>query len=65
MKAVICKQRLLHEKEIVQYFQNYKCYGVGQDNLRKDLYSCTKFKKKSDLETALINFKGYLILGYF
>ena len=29
--AVICKQRLFHGNEIVQYLQNCKCYNVGQD----------------------------------
>ena len=26
--ALTCKQRLLHGNKIVQYFQNYKCYGI-------------------------------------
>ena len=35
--AVICKQRLLDDNEIVQYLQNCKCYNVGQDHFRKSL----------------------------
>ena len=33
--AVICKQRLLDESEIVQYLQNSKCYNVDQDPFGK------------------------------
>ena len=32
--AVICKQSLLHENDIMQYLQNCKCYNVGQDHFR-------------------------------
>ena len=28
MLAVLCKQRVLHENEILQYTWNYKCYDV-------------------------------------
>ena len=34
---LICKERLLHGNEIVQYLQNYKCYNVNQDHFRKPL----------------------------
>ena len=33
--VVICKQRLLHGNEIVQYLQSWKCYNVGQDHSKK------------------------------
>ena len=33
--AVIYKQRLLHENEIVQLLHNYKFYGVEQSHFRK------------------------------
>ena len=33
--AVICKQRLLHRNELVQYLQNCKSYNVDQDHFRK------------------------------
>ena len=33
--AIICKQRLLHGKKIIKYFQNCKCYNNGQDHFRK------------------------------
>ena len=35
--AVICKERPFHGNEIVQYFQNYKYYDVGQDHFSKYL----------------------------
>ena len=35
--AFICKQRLLHRNEIVQYLENCKCYNDGQDHFRKPL----------------------------
>ena len=35
MSAVICKQRLLHEKEIVQYLQNHKYQNINQDHFKK------------------------------
>ena len=47
--AVICKQRLLHGIEIVQYLKNCKCYNVGQDHLRKPLKDSTRFLKISYL----------------
>ena len=37
--AVIYKQSLLHENEIVQLLYNYKCYGVDQSHFRKPLQS--------------------------
>lgn len=35
MSIVTCKQRHLHENDIVQYFQNYKCYDADRDYFRK------------------------------
>ena len=35
--AVICKLKLLHGSEIVQYLQNFKCYNVDEDHFRKHL----------------------------
>ena len=46
MLAVICKQRFLHGNEIVQYFRNCICYGIGQDHFRKSLYSLYKVHEK-------------------
>ena len=37
--AIIYKQRLLHENEIVQLLHNYKCYDVDQSRFRKPLQS--------------------------
>ena len=47
--AIICKQRLFHGNEIVQYLQNWECYNVGQDHLRKPLESSAKFAKSNYL----------------
>ena len=30
--AIICIERVLHRKQIVQYFQNYKRYEADQDD---------------------------------
>ena len=35
--AVICKQRPWYENKVVQYFQNYKCYGIDRDHFKKYL----------------------------
>ena len=43
--AVICKQRLLHENEIVQCIKNYKCYDVNQGYFRKPSQGSTKARK--------------------
>ena len=45
--AVIYKQRLLHENEIVQLLHNYKCYGVDQGCFRKLFQSSIKNVKNN------------------
>ena len=65
MSAVIWKQNFFHGNEIVEDFQNCKCFGVDQDHFRKYLYSCTKFMQNDDLKTARIIFKVLLLLSYF
>ena len=40
--AVIHKQRLLHENEIVQLLHSYTCYGVEQSRFRKSSQSSAK-----------------------
>ena len=35
--AVICIQRVLHGKEIVQYLQNYKRHEIDEDHPKKFL----------------------------
>ena len=45
--AVIYKQRLLHENEIVQLLHNYKCYGVDQSRFRRPLQSSDKNVKNN------------------
>ena len=39
--AVICKQRVLHENETVQYLQNYKYQDVNQSPFTKPLLAST------------------------
>ena len=50
--AVIDKQRLLNEQEIVQLIHNYKCYGVEQSHFRKPLKRSTINLKKSYRKTT-------------
>ena len=45
--AVISKQRFFHGGEIVQYFQNYKCYGVERNHFKKYLHNCKRLMKKN------------------
>ena len=33
--VVMCKQKLLHGKNVVLYLQNCKCYNVGQNGSRE------------------------------
>ena len=43
MSAVICKQRLLHKSQIVQYLQNYKYQDINSRPFQKaltNLYNC-------------------------
>ena len=35
--AAICKQKLLHGNELVQYLENCKLYNVGQNHFRKSI----------------------------
>ena len=44
--AVICKQRFLHEAEIVQYLQNYKHQDINQGQFRKPLRASTNSIKQ-------------------
>ena len=50
--AVIYKQRLLHENEIVQLLHNYKCYGVVLSRFRKSLQSSAKNVKNNNPKTT-------------
>ena len=54
MSAVVCKERFLHENEIVQYLQNCKFKDVGQGHSRKPC-----------LKTAHASFTKRSILRYF
>ena len=45
MSAVICKQRFLHENEIVQYLQNYKYQDVNRGYFRKPVQAATNLMK--------------------
>ena len=35
--VVICKQRLLHGKEIVEFFPSYQYYNIDREYFRKNL----------------------------
>ena len=50
--AVICKQRLLYEDNIVQLLRNYKCYGAEQSHSKKPLKSSAKNVKSSYRKTT-------------
>ena len=63
--AVICKQRLLHGNEIMQYLQNCKCYNVDEEHSKKSLQSSVGLMKRSYLWTTRTILKGRSILGYF
>ena len=50
--AVIYKQSLLHENEIVQLLHNYKCYGVVLSCFKKPLQSSAKKVKSNYPKTT-------------
>ena len=50
--AVIYKQSLLHENEIVQLRHNYKCYGVALYRFKKPLQSSAKKVKSNCPKTT-------------
>ena len=52
MSAVLYKQGLLHENEIVQLFHSYKCYGIDQSRFRKPLQSSTNDVKNNYPKTT-------------
>ena len=47
--AVICKERLLQEDKIVQYFENYKSQDVNQGYFRKRLQASANAMKNNYL----------------
>ena len=63
--AVICKERLLHENEIVQYLQNYKYQDINQGHFRKLLQASTNAIKIDCPTTAHTFFTGCSVLSYF
>ena len=63
--AVICKQRLLHENEIVQYLLNYKYQDVKQSHFGKPLQASTKVLKNNYPKIAHIFLMGRSIFSYF
>ena len=50
--AVIYKQKLLQENDIVQLLHSYKCYGVEQSHFRKPLKSSAKNVNNSYRKTT-------------
>ena len=63
--AVICKQKFLHENEIVQYLQNYKYKNVNQSHFRKPLQVSTNGIKNNFPTTTHTFFTSRSILSYF
>ena len=63
--VVICKERLLHENEIVQYLQNYKYQDINQGHFRKLLQASTNAIKIDCPTTAHTFFTGCSVLSYF
>ena len=47
MSAVIYKQKLLNENEIMQLLHNYKRYGIDQSHFRTPLQSSAKNTKNN------------------
>ena len=64
MSSVICKQKLLHENEVLQYLYNYRYY-VDKRHVRKSLQSSTKSIKIIYPNIACTFFTGHSIFGYF
>ena len=56
--AIICIQRVLHGKEIVQYLQNYKRHEFDQSHSRKSLQSSTSYIQIEITKTTRLLFKG-------
>ena len=63
--AVICKQKFLHENEIVQDLQNYKYENVNQSHFRKPLQVSTNGIKNNFPTTTHTFFTSRSILSYF
>ena len=63
--AVISKQRLLHENEIMQCLQKYEYQDVNQSHFRKHLEGSTNAGKTTSLKTADKFFMGRSIFSYF
>ena len=63
--AVICKERILHKNEIVQYLQNYKHQDVNQDDFRKPFQASINAMQNDYRKTAHTFFVGRSILTTF
>ena len=63
--TVICKQRFLHENEIVQYLHNYKYQDINQGHFRKPLQGSTNGIKNNCPTTTHTFFTRRSILSYF
>ena len=62
--AVIYKQKIWLENEIVQYLQNYRCKDVHQGNFRKSLDSSTNTMKNDHPNSAHIDFTDRSVCSY-
>ena len=63
--AVICRQRFLHESNIVKCLQSYKEQDVNQGHFRKPLQDPKKVMKNDYTKTAHTFFRERSIFSYF
>ena len=63
--VVICKQRLLHENEIVQYLENFKYQDVNQGHFRKPLQAFINTMRNNYPKKAHTFFTGRSFFSYF
>ena len=50
--TVVCKLRLLHKNEVVQYLQNYKYQAINRNYFRKHLKASINTLKTTTLRQA-------------
>ena len=62
--AVIGKQRLLHENEIVQYLQNYKWWDVNQSHSKNSVQDSTSATKRDYHEATHKFFTDQSVFSY-
>ena len=63
--AIICKQRFLHENEIVQLLKNYKYEDVNHGHCRKPLQTSTNSMENDYPKTTHTFSTDHSIFSYF